>query len=111
MSGTKRCTSCGETKPVDQFHRRAASADGRQPKCKPCALAADANRRATRARTRARVTTRGGRHRLPRGDTLDVTCWCELVVIPVPRAEVHAGLTRSCGAPECRRPDPERPAA
>ena len=50
-------------------------------------------------------------YRIPTGDTLDVTCWCEAEVLTIPKAEVLAGLTRSCGAPECRRPDPERPAA
>lgn len=34
--GTKRCNRCGETKPLDSFHRMSASPDGRQYKCKPC---------------------------------------------------------------------------
>lgn len=33
---TKTCNSCGQTKPVDAFHRRAASPDGRTASCKAC---------------------------------------------------------------------------
>lgn len=32
----KRCPSCGETKPLSEFHRRAASPDGRQSWCRLC---------------------------------------------------------------------------
>jgi 5-methylcytosine-specific restriction endonuclease McrA len=35
----KRCTSCGESKPFEKFHLRAASKDGRKPICKLCAIA------------------------------------------------------------------------
>lgn len=34
--GTKRCTRCGEDKPLDQFGKRAASPDGRHYYCKAC---------------------------------------------------------------------------
>lgn len=30
------CTKCGQTKPVDQFHKRTASPDGLDYKCKQC---------------------------------------------------------------------------
>lgn len=33
---TKRCTGCGEEKPLSDFYRRAASRDGLQPRCKNC---------------------------------------------------------------------------
>lgn len=33
---TKKCTQCGEYKPLTDFHRRFSSKDGRQSKCKPC---------------------------------------------------------------------------
>ena len=36
MTETKRCTKCGETKPLDEFHRNASSKDGRMPRCKAC---------------------------------------------------------------------------
>lgn len=40
MSGdTKRCFACGETKPLDGFHRTKGRADGRKADCKPCATA------------------------------------------------------------------------
>lgn len=32
----KACSGCGQTKALDQFHRRAASQDGRTGQCKPC---------------------------------------------------------------------------
>lgn len=34
--GTKRCPGCGETKPVDLFHRHRRYPDGRQYYCKDC---------------------------------------------------------------------------
>jgi hypothetical protein len=33
----KRCTRCGETKSIDQFHCQRSSRDGKQCYCKPCA--------------------------------------------------------------------------
>lgn len=36
----KRCSRCGETKPVTEFHVRRASADGRSAACQTCVLAA-----------------------------------------------------------------------
>lgn len=36
MIEEKRCTKCGETKPLDQFHRRKDSPDGRRARCKEC---------------------------------------------------------------------------
>ena len=36
---TKRCTKCGEVKPLDAFHVRTASKDGRTSACKECELA------------------------------------------------------------------------
>ena len=33
---TKVCTKCGIEKPLDQFYRHKASADGRRPDCKRC---------------------------------------------------------------------------
>jgi 5-methylcytosine-specific restriction endonuclease McrA len=32
----KTCTKCGETKPLEDFHRHAPSPDGRKPRCKGC---------------------------------------------------------------------------
>lgn len=34
---TKRCTKCGEEKPLSEFHKRSRSKDGLQGKCKSCA--------------------------------------------------------------------------
>jgi hypothetical protein len=36
----KRCTKCGEEKPLDEFHKSARSSDGRQYWCKVCLIAA-----------------------------------------------------------------------
>lgn len=34
----KRCSSCTETKPLDQFYKRAKAKDGHQTWCKVCAI-------------------------------------------------------------------------
>jgi 5-methylcytosine-specific restriction endonuclease McrA len=51
--GTKCCTKCGETKPLDDFSKRAASPDGKRSQCKPCSNIAArqwvANNQAVRA--------------------------------------------------------------
>lgn len=39
MPTEKVCTKCGETKPLDQFHKRSAAKDGRQPACGTCMTA------------------------------------------------------------------------
>ena len=33
---SKTCTKCGETKPLDDFHRDKTRAGGRRPECKEC---------------------------------------------------------------------------
>lgn len=43
-------------------------------------------------------------------DVLEVVCWCEAKVTRLPRTEVLAGRTVSCGAPGCVPPPaPARP--
>lgn len=37
---TKRCSKCGETKPLDEFYVNRASPDGKTARCKRCSLAA-----------------------------------------------------------------------
>jgi len=37
----KRCTACRVVKPLDNFHRDNASADGRRPRCKECVKSYD----------------------------------------------------------------------
>lgn len=37
---TKTCRKCGETKPLDEFHRNRKSRDGHQSRCKPCMIEA-----------------------------------------------------------------------
>lgn len=36
MTDTKRCTKCGETKPVDEFYRNRSHRDGLNSYCKEC---------------------------------------------------------------------------
>lgn len=36
MEAEKRCTKCGETKPLDEFHKDRSQPDGRCPRCKVC---------------------------------------------------------------------------
>lgn len=33
---SKTCTKCGETKPLDGFHRDSSRKDGRDNRCRPC---------------------------------------------------------------------------
>jgi 5-methylcytosine-specific restriction endonuclease McrA len=37
-AGLKRCSRCGETKPLDDFSRNRRTKSGRRPECKPCQL-------------------------------------------------------------------------
>jgi nitrate/TMAO reductase-like tetraheme cytochrome c subunit len=37
---TKRCTCCGESKPLDEFYSHRTNRDGLQSRCKDCARAA-----------------------------------------------------------------------
>lgn len=41
---TKCCRACGETKPLDAFHMRRESKDGRMGMCVSCTKAKDAKR-------------------------------------------------------------------
>lgn len=57
-SATKLCGACGKAKPLAAFHRRAASPDGLQGRCKDCeserVRTRSSNERSTdRARARA----------------------------------------------------------
>jgi hypothetical protein len=36
----KACNKCGETKPLDEFHKASKSPDGRQYRCKTCSISA-----------------------------------------------------------------------
>ena len=36
MTETKRCTKCGETKPLDEFHRDRSKKQGRRSRCREC---------------------------------------------------------------------------
>lgn len=40
-AGTKKCTKCGEVKPLEEFSSRSAAVDGKQGTCKACSKAAD----------------------------------------------------------------------
>ena len=49
----KRCSMCGETKSLDDFHRNTTRADGRQTVCKPCNI--ERNKRWYREHPEARL--------------------------------------------------------
>ena len=36
LLGVKVCSQCGETKSLDQFHKRTRSSDGHRSECKAC---------------------------------------------------------------------------
>ncbi len=48
MSEVKRCTKCGEEKPLNEFYREARSKDGYKAWCKACSNASDRARRRRR---------------------------------------------------------------
>lgn len=51
----KRCCTCKETKPLDEFYRNKSTKDGYQSSCKPCQLGhANAWKKANRERDNAR---------------------------------------------------------
>ena len=35
---SKTCTKCGESKPLDEYHKQKSARDGRQARCKECAI-------------------------------------------------------------------------
>ena len=35
----KRCNTCGDVKPLDDYHRSSATRDGRQHNCRDCNIA------------------------------------------------------------------------
>jgi 5-methylcytosine-specific restriction endonuclease McrA len=43
-SGLKRCTGCGETKPLSEFNKQAIQSDGHTTRCKACTKIAQAER-------------------------------------------------------------------
>jgi len=45
LTPVKRCSKCGETKPVDAFNNQRSRPDGRFPWCRPCAKAYKAHYR------------------------------------------------------------------
>ena len=66
-ASTKRCTGCGETKPLEEFNKRAASRDGRQLMCRGCFQEWQRSHRAARAtatRQRRAEVHRDGRAQL-----------------------------------------------
>lgn len=54
----KRCSTCGEVKPLDDFHRNRSKPDGRQAACKPCNI--ERNKRWYREHPEARATRMDG---------------------------------------------------
>ena len=61
MVQLKRCTKCGQEKPVDQFYKRALSPDGLTYECRPCKKVMDQEyylRNAEACRERTRETRR-----------------------------------------------------
>ena len=55
MSTSKRCWTCGETKPIDNFRKNRRIEDGRSGQCKACSKLSDAQyRRNNKAKIRER---------------------------------------------------------
>ena len=55
----KTCAKCGETKPLEEYHRNKRRTDGRYPYCKPCKSADD---RAYREKNRDAIAERMRRY-------------------------------------------------
>ena len=51
MTETKRCTKCGEIKPLTEFHKDVKQRDGHRSWCRSCVKKNGADRRARGART------------------------------------------------------------
>lgn len=84
MVGMKTCPRCGETKPLDEFHRNRREADGRQSRCKTCRSA----RPSTYVPRQTVVAERMERNReLLR----DGQRWCSRCEQPKPLDEFHRG--------------------
>jgi len=56
--GTKRCCTCHEVKPLEEFHRNRSRSDGRQAMCKPCNI--ERNKRWYREHPEARPARMDG---------------------------------------------------
>lgn len=60
---SKACTVCGETKPLDEFHREARAKDGRTSSCRACREVQSKRwREANRERRREMVRQHRKRH-------------------------------------------------
>lgn len=57
--GTKRCSKCGEEKPLSEYHRSSSSRDGRMSRCKTCRSADTRNYVERRRRAEALAEHRG----------------------------------------------------
>jgi hypothetical protein len=60
-SASKPCLSCGQTKPLEDFHRSPVSRDGRVARCKSCRNAESKVYREGSARAEADAEERGDR--------------------------------------------------
>lgn len=81
MLTEKRCSKCGQTKPVSEFHTRARSVDKLQAWCKVCACAAV---RRFQAREGKSIVHRSVKYGLTREEV---------------RALLEIPVCQSCGAP------------
>lgn len=100
----KSCSSCGEWKPFDDFHRRAASEDGLQYRCKQCDSAARRLRKSDTAPTARMRATREVSRRQVLATGLKACARCTEVKV-LDEFQRHSasldGFNRLCKA--CRR--------
>lgn len=94
----KTCTKCGVEKPLEGFHRRAASKDGFQPRCRGCRNESRKKRNDAKPESVARRSARAtAQSLLARGEKVCGTCsvtksieeYCK-------QAKAWDGLQRSC---------------
>jgi len=83
---TKRCTKCGEDKPISEFYKRSASKDGLQNHCKPCSNERIARKRVNnREYMRSYMKSKAGKaavrkHRLKKNYNLTPVEFQELLI-------------------------------
>ena len=100
---SKRCFACGEEKPVDEFHRHPAMADGHLGKCKSCARFDVAARRAnTIDRVRLYDRRRGATRKRIEKATAVTKAWR---AAHPERGAAHSAVRRALRAGLLVRPD------
>lgn len=89
-TGTKRCTHCGEVKPLDGFSLNRSSRDGRTSWCKDCCREKTARWTETRGAVQSAMVTRHKHYCAGCGKLINRTStYCAECVMSYPEASLH----------------------